>query len=126
MVFAELAASTEFWAAIAGAVVGVLGSGVISASLQALANRVERERRERERMDQRKALGQAVLLKMMDIHANIEAFRRFVRECLSEAGDMSEMEGMIGKFALSPDAHKELAPLMVDAEQLARTDSRCG
>lgn len=71
----------EFWAAIAGAVVG----GVIAVAIQLVSLRAAIKQREQDREDARKVLGQSVLFKMLRIHSNLYSFHQYLEESFQNA-----------------------------------------
>lgn len=66
----------EFWAAIIGAVVGATVGGLIAFMIQKVALRASAEQLENEARERRKALGYALLFKIVRIHSGLENLRR--------------------------------------------------
>ena len=58
----------EFWSAVAGAIVASIATGLISYILQRQAFSAEQKQREDERTENRRALGHALMFKMIKIH----------------------------------------------------------
>src|ERR1044071_9818590 len=87
----------EFWAAIAGAVVG----GAISASMQALQNRSAARRRAAESLERRQGLGHALRFKMIRIHTNLQTLHTNIEASLAEAAK----SGLTGWGAMPPVAN---------------------
>lgn len=68
----------EFWAAVAGAIVGAIAGGGITWALQ--WHQDVRQTRERNR-----ALARSLIFKLMRIHDDFDGFRRHVEDCLANA-----------------------------------------
>lgn len=71
----------EFYAAIAGAIVG----GVIALGIQLLALRAAANERRADALERRKALGHALLFKMIQIVSHLHGFNSHVKEALARA-----------------------------------------
>jgi hypothetical protein len=68
----------EFWAAVAGAIVGALAGGGVTWALQTMQD--WRHRRERDR-----ALARSLIFKLMRIHSDLHGFNKHVDECATTA-----------------------------------------
>lgn len=92
--------STEFWAAIIGAVVG----GVFSMGLQLIAIRNERKLRQDERNNIRKNMGNVVLWKLMDISSNYHHLNKHIHDGFSQGHPESWPEpwSLVKAFASPP------------------------
>ncbi len=73
--------SNEFWSAIGGAVVG----GLIAFGIQLVALRAAAKQRAEEAAERRKALGHALLFKMLKIHSNLHGFNEHLQETFAKA-----------------------------------------
>jgi hypothetical protein len=81
--------SSEFWAAIVGAVVG----GLIALFAQWLAIRAERKQRKEDRFRSQQALAMSLLFKVRDMHGNYTQSRRSIEEQFAEAKEA----GLLGE-----------------------------
>lgn len=94
---------TEFWSAIAGAVVG----GFIAYIVQMKALREARKQREEDNRRVQQALGNSLLFKMLRIYSDFYAIHRHIEECFEEAAK-KRFEGEPWQFLLPlanlPDA----------------------
>lgn len=72
---------TEFWSAIAGAVVG----GVIAYAVQIRALREGKRQRADDQKSIQQGLGNSLLFKMIKIHSNIHGIHRHIEECFETA-----------------------------------------
>lgn len=77
-------AMSEFWAAVAGALIGALAGGGVTWALQHIQNKQESS-------DRDKALARSLLFKLIRIYSDHEAFRRHVENCHDNAKD-NELE----------------------------------
>jgi hypothetical protein len=77
----KLLASTEFWAAIAGAMV----AGLITFGVQIIALRDARRQREEDRRRVQQALAHALLFKVASICKNVHAIHQHFHNCLQQA-----------------------------------------
>lgn len=71
----------EFWAAVAGAVVG----GVIAFGLQVINLRAAANQRREEAAARRNALGHSLMFKMLQIHSNLHVLNRHLEESFARA-----------------------------------------
>ncbi len=85
----QIVTSSEFWAAIVGAVVG----GLLALFAQWLAIRAERKQREVERFRNKQALAMSLLFKVRDMHGNYVQSRRSIEEQFADA----EQRSMVGE-----------------------------
>lgn len=85
----QIVASSEFVAAIVGALVG----GLIALFAQWLALRTQRKQREEDRLRANQALATSLLFKVRDMHGNYVQSRRSIEEQFAEA----EQAGLIGE-----------------------------
>ena len=76
----ETGLGNEFWAAIVGAVVGAVAGGAIAYLLQRLSLGEARKLREAAQLATNKALGHALLLKMVQIFSNLVHFHAHMEE----------------------------------------------
>lgn len=72
----------EFWSAIVGAIVGSIVAGVIAYLIQRQALKASAKQHEKETKEKQRALGHALLFKMMRIHTNLGVMRMHLEECL--------------------------------------------
>lgn len=79
---------SEFWAAIAGAVVG----GVISYLLQRQNLEAAEKQRDKEKQDRNDALGNALIFKLIRIHSNLVGFEEHLKERLALAAQFGESD----------------------------------
>ena len=90
--------SSEFWAAIVGAIVG----GLMSLVLQLFALSAARNDRESERLESKRALARALLFKTIRIHSNFVGYSRH----LVEADDRAKASNLpVGWQSLLPLAN---------------------
>ena len=82
----SLLEKTEFWSAVAGAVVG----GLIAFGVQTIALREARKQRKEEQFRQKQTLGHGILFKMLRIHSNFSWVHRHIENCISEAAEMGK------------------------------------
>jgi hypothetical protein len=80
--------SSEFWAAIVGAIVG----GLISLGIQLIALHAAKKERQLERKDVRASQGRSVLFKVMRIHSDLDGLYHHIEDSYS---------------AVSPAVHQE-------------------
>lgn len=73
--------SNEFWSAIGGAVVG----GLIAFAIQLVALRAAAKQRAEEAAERRKALGHALLFKMLKIYSHLHQFNEHLEETFAKA-----------------------------------------
>jgi hypothetical protein len=88
----SIVGETEFIAAIVGSVVGSVVGGGIAYWVQKSASDEENRRREEERAETRRALGQSLLIKMLRIHSNLYGFHEYIEGSFKHA----EKEGFKG------------------------------
>lgn len=82
-----LGLSTEIISGIVGALVGVVGSGIISWVIQASSWRVERRAREADRLHLDQALGHSILAKLMKINADLAGLKKSIDESFQIANE---------------------------------------
>ena len=70
----------EFWAAIIGAVVGAVTAGIISYLIQRTALKATADQLEKEAENRKKALGYALLFKMVRIYSGLAHMSRHLEE----------------------------------------------
>lgn len=75
----------EFWAAIAGAVVGAATTGMVTYWLQLMALRQAKTQRDEDRKLEHEALANSLLIKVLRIHTNLYGIHRWIEECFEEA-----------------------------------------
>ncbi len=73
--------ATEFWSAIAGAVVG----GLIAFAVQLVTLRASKRQRDEDRLQSRQALGNSLLFKMVRIHSDIYGIHHHLETCFDSA-----------------------------------------
>lgn len=97
---------TEFWSAIAGAIVGAVVGGSIAYMVQMRALREARSQRDEDYKRLRQALGHALLFKMVRIHSNFYGIHRHFEDCFAEAarrGSTDEPWRFVLPLANPPD-----------------------
>jgi hypothetical protein len=77
----KVLASTEFWSALIGAIVG----GLLALGAQMIALRAVRKQREEDHKRTQQALANSLLFKMMRIHSNFGGIHRYIEESFDEA-----------------------------------------
>jgi hypothetical protein len=70
----------EFWAAIAGALVGSIAGGIVSLLLQLSASKQAREDRAQEKLARNKVVGAGLLTKTVLMHGNLKSFTSYLDE----------------------------------------------
>jgi len=80
-VSANIFSSTEFWSAIAGAIVG----GLVALCGQLVAFHEAKRQRIADERQRHRALGNSLLFKMIRIHSNIHAISKHFESCLNDA-----------------------------------------
>ncbi len=76
----------EFWAAVAGAIVGALAGGGVTWALQSMQDR--RRRKERDQ-----ALARSLIFKLIRIHSDLQGFKKHVDECATNANAHNLSQG---------------------------------
>lgn len=78
----------EFWAAIAGAVVG----GIIAFGIQIIALRASAKERAANAAEQKKALGHSLLFKAIQIYSHLRVFNKHLKDGAAEAKKFGDSE----------------------------------
>lgn len=80
----------EFWAALAGAVVGSLVSGAISYFLQKSSFEEQKRDRNAQKRDERRALGHSLFFKVLSIANTLQHVKNHAYECKRRAADAGD------------------------------------
>lgn len=100
--------SAEFWAAIWGAIVGVVGGGLISLGLQLHSLKEARADRASDRKDVMKALASSLLFKIVQIHTNLHTLSKHFEESYASAPKAEPWQFL---FPLAnPPGHIDFSP----------------
>src|SRR5205823_3103766 len=80
-----LLASTEFWAAMLGAMIGAAAGGFIAFVLQRANLRAAGRQRKQEADERRKALGHSLMFKVLQIHSQLRGLNQRLEQSFAEA-----------------------------------------